>query len=113
MQNFNLSNYFPLLLIFGLSAASWIYGAIRQQAKRKRARAAARSRFEEQLRTGRSEEPTQGPKAAPMSQAQKLAARRQAQLQRLRAATSLSMRDQRPFWPQDLIHLGTALQDTM
>lgn len=83
-QNFQWQNYIFLIVFFAFSAGSWIFGTLRQQAIRKRARVDARNRFEEQLRTGRSEEAPKDPTAAPVSQAQKLAARRQAQLQRLR-----------------------------
>ena len=64
-QNFQWQQYLFIAVFMAFSVGSWVFGAVRQQAKRKRARAAARSRFEEQLRTGRSEEPEPTRASAP------------------------------------------------
>lgn len=71
-----------ILLAFGVSAASWVIGQLRDQSRRKRARDEAQRRYEEHLRTGRSVE--EQPQAPAVSRAQELAERRQAQLRELR-----------------------------
>lgn len=89
-QFFNFSQFMLIAAFMAMAAGSWIFGQIRQQAARKRARAEARRRYEEQLRTGRPPEEPAGPQAGaaaqgqPMSPGQRLAAQRQAQLQQLR-----------------------------
>lgn len=71
-----------IFLAFGVSAASWVIGQLREQARRKRARNEAQRRYEEHLRTGRTiEEP---PEAPTISRAEEIAERRQAQLRELR-----------------------------
>jgi len=86
MQNFGWIQYVVLFAFMGMSVASWVFGQLREQTRRKKARDDARRRYEEQLRTGRAADPGSKP-AAPrqaMSRAQQLAARRQAQLEELR-----------------------------
>lgn len=73
-----------LLIFLGLSAASWIFGHLKEQAKIRRAKEEQRRRFEEQLRTGRPPEeklPVLVPSADP---GRDLAEKRQAKLQELR-----------------------------
>lgn len=80
MQN-QWTNLLPLLLVFGLSAASWLIGWINRQRALKRQRDAERRVFEESLRTGRTEPEPVRRTVDPIAD---LAARRQAQLRDLR-----------------------------
>jgi hypothetical protein len=79
----NTNNLWFLLAVFGMSMLSWVIGKLREQAKIKAAKDAARRRYEESLRTGRvADEPAKPTAVAPRNQ--DLAERRQAQLRELR-----------------------------
>lgn len=81
MQNNQL--YF-LLLFLALSAGSWVVGQLREKAQIKKARDAARRKYEEQLRTGRTEEDVPPTLVASAPSSQDLFQKRQAQLRDLR-----------------------------
>lgn len=78
-----------LLVFFGLSALSWAVNKAREHKQVQQAREAQRRRREQELRTGREEQaqPTAGGQghSGPLPSLQELAAKRQAQLEELRA----------------------------
>lgn len=73
-----------IIAALSLSFLSWAYQKVRENQELKRAREAARRRYEEQLRTGREDEPSTVASSGTSPSLEELAARRQAQLQELR-----------------------------
>ncbi len=75
-----------LLIVFGMSAISWVIGKLREQAAIKRMKDELKRRQEEELRTGRTSEPSQPTKLSELQQLRELAIKRQQQLEQMRAA---------------------------
>lgn len=74
-----------LLIVFGMSAVSWIVGKLREQAAIKRMRDELKRRQDEELRTGRlleAPEPTE--KRGELAELRELAIKRQQQLEQMR-----------------------------
>lgn len=81
----NTNNLWFLAIFFAMSFGSWLLGQLREQAKLKKARDEAKQRYEEQLRTGRSEASRPAPVAPGAAvPPNDLAEKRQAQLRELR-----------------------------
>lgn len=80
-----MNNLWVLAIFLAMSFGSWLLNQLREQAKLKKARDEARRRYEEQLRTGRTE-PSRSVAPAPVAapSAEEAAQRRQAQLRELR-----------------------------
>ncbi len=91
-------NQFWLLLIFGgIAFLSWLFGKLKEQAEINRAKQQSRRRYDESLRTGRSEEepaaaPTATQGAGMPQDLRTLAQRRQEQLRALREQQAERMR---------------------
>ena len=83
----NNSQLIILLIFATISALSWVFGKLKEQSELKRARDEARRKRDEELRTGRVEQPSPTSRMPPTPaqvRAQDMAARRQAQLEELR-----------------------------
>lgn len=91
----NNPQFLVLLIFFALSGLSWAVNKAREQKQIKQAREAQHRRREEELRTGRAsgeEDGSVGP-SAPLPSLQELAAKRQKQLEELRARQQAKARD--------------------
>lgn len=76
-----------LLIIFGMSAISWIIGKLREQAAVKKMQDELKRRQEEEMRTGRAPDAAQPAQAkSELDQLRELALKRQEQLQQMRQA---------------------------
>lgn len=79
-----MNQFWPIIIVLGLSAASWIFQRLKEQSEVKKSQDQLRRRVEDELRTGRAAPESQPTPRADAQALQDLAARRQAQLRELR-----------------------------
>ncbi len=79
-----MNQFWPIIIVLGLSAASWIFQRLKEQSEVKKSQDQLRRRIEDELRTGRATSENQPAPRADAQALQDLAARRQAQLRELR-----------------------------